>query len=154
LTATRLWIGLVASWAAAALSLLVVQPRWTLAPSSLAGSAGLGALAGAALFAGLARRLPASRPRLPLLAVLAVTAGAEEALWRRLVLGGLANRVGTPLAVVCSTALFACAHRHGRAGHVLTGACFGALYVLGGLAAAWSAHAAYDVAAAAARPRV
>lgn len=154
MTATRLWIGLAASWAAAALSLLLVQPRWTLAPSAAAAGVGLGMLVGAGLAAARARRLPTSRLRLPLVAVVVVTAGAEELLWRRFLLGGLADRAGTVLALACSTVLFACAHRHGRRDHLVTGGCFGALYVGAGLAAAWSAHAAYDVAAAAARPRM
>ena len=153
MTAARLWAGLVATWAAAVASLAVVQPRGPVAAPSTAAAIVAGAVAGTVLFAALSVSLPLRGPRVQLAVLILLTAGAEEVVWRRFLLDGVGTRAGTLPALVFTTGLFAFAHRHGRKLHALTGACFGALYLLGGLPAAWAAHAAYDLALAGARAR-
>jgi membrane protease YdiL (CAAX protease family) len=114
----------------------------------------LGLLAGVALFALLARALPRIPARLDgrLVAravVLAVWAALEELIWRGLVLGGLAGSIGPLAALVVSSLGFALWHRPRLGGrsavHVLTGGCFGATFLAGGLAASVLAHWSYNV---------
>lgn len=148
-------------WVAASVVVFALAPQLApLDPSlhPLPDATAFGVLAGAALFAVLARRLPSwdglmSLPRRRLAArslVLASRSLWEEALWRGIVLGATATIVGLPAAVALSTALFAAAHA-GKQGvraltHLVTGAAFGAVYVTTGrLSAAAAAHGVYNV---------
>jgi ABC-2 type transport system ATP-binding protein len=114
----------------------------------------LGVLAGAALFAVLAR----ARPRVLLTPIALVTAlivaGAgmsEEAVWRGFALGRIASTVGMWTAVAVTTAAFAATHvpmlrARGAAVQLVTGGVFGALFVgTGSLVACALAHAAYNL---------
>jgi membrane protease YdiL (CAAX protease family) len=145
-TPRRLWLGLLAYWLVAAVSLAVVHPERDEQWPSLVGLV-VGAAAGAALVVALS----GCRPRLPPAGlvpfVIVVSAVAEEAVWRRLVLGTLADRSGPMPALAASTVAFAVAHRSGRRVHVATGAVFGGLYVLSAsLVCAASAHIVYNLA--------
>jgi ABC-2 type transport system ATP-binding protein len=147
----------LAAWGASGTLAALVAPP--LAPILRLGvvAPALGVAAGTLLFAALARRrLPAaafvSEPPRRLAArtiVLGVKSFHEEALWRALLLGALAAPLGRGGALVASTALFAAAHlgrqgRHARC-HVVTGATFGAVYLMTGrLSAAVAAHATYN----------
>lgn len=153
MTALRLWLGVAVSWTAAALTIALVPPHGRLDLQGLAITCAWGTAAGLVLFGLVARLAPRVRVRPSLAVVLVVTTGAEEIVWRSLLLRAAAGRAGPVLALVVTTGLFAAAHRNGRRCHLLTGACFGASYLLGGLIAAWSAHAAYDVAVAGATRR-
>jgi len=142
----RLWLGLLAYWVVAAVSLVVVHPeevdRWHPLVAAAAGAAAGGALALA---------LSGSRPRLPpargVALVIVGSAVAEETVWRRLVLGTLADRSGVAAALAASTIAFALAHPAGRRMHVVTGAAFGCLYVISAsLVCAAAAHAVYNLA--------
>jgi membrane protease YdiL (CAAX protease family) len=125
--------------------------RLALLPSLL-----VGATAGLGLVVLLARRLPPSprveRGRLRLVAlkaaVIALGSWAEEILWRWCAIGALAPAIGVVPAYVASTTGFALAHagRRARRTHLLTGACFGAVYLATGrIAAAVAAHLAYNL---------
>lgn len=115
-----------------------------------------GPVAGAATFLLLAGgRFPLALPR-PLGRAMVVrwltlgaTAGLEEVVWRGAVLGGLMVLVGPLLALAASSAGFAIWHwpsLRGRcAVHLVTGAAFGGAFLVGGLAAAISAHALYNL---------
>ena len=118
----------------------------------------VGIASGAVLFCSLSRRsIPYDglrrAPKRRLLArslVLSLKSAQEEAVWRGVVLGVIVGTAGRAGALVLSTAAFAAAHlsSHGRLAlvHVLTGAVFGAAYVVtGDLTAAISAHIAYNV---------
>ena len=116
----------------------------------------VGPLSGAALFLVLTGgRVPRALPRLSRRAFgvrwasLAAAAGLEELVWRWLVLGGLAIAVGPLSALALSTVGFAACHRPslGRRCwvHLLTGAGFGAAFLVGGLAAAVLAHGVYNI---------
>ncbi len=129
-----------------------------------------GGIAGAALFATLARRpIPAAAiaaaPRRRLLArsvVLTIRSVQEEAVWRGLVLGLLVGTLGRVGALVLSSAVFASAHARAQgraaAAHLASGAVFGVSYLATGrLLAAVAAHGTYNVlvgAAAFAEPEV
>jgi ABC-2 type transport system ATP-binding protein len=117
-----------------------------------------GGLAGAALFAALARRpVPAAAiaaaPRRRLLArstVLTVRSVQEEAVWRGLVLGLLVGTLGRLGALVLGSTLFAMAHlrSQGRAAaaHLAGGCVFGTTYLATGrLLAAVTSHCTYNV---------
>jgi membrane protease YdiL (CAAX protease family) len=116
----------------------------------------LGALAGAATFLLLAGgRFPRGLPR-PLGLAMAVrwlnlgaTAGFEEIVWRGACLGGLLGIVGPWPALAASSAGFAIWHwwslRARCAVHVVTGAAFGAAFLVGGLVAAIIGHATYNL---------
>jgi hypothetical protein len=116
----------------------------------------IGPLSGVALFALLAgARFPRARPR-PLGRALAVrwarlgaAAGLEEFVWRGLVLGGLIAALGAVLGLALSSAGFAAWHwqslGRGCGVHLVTGAGFGAAFLVGGLAAAMLAHGVYNV---------
>jgi ABC-2 type transport system ATP-binding protein len=129
----------------------------TLAALHLPGAILLSAGAACLLFALLARELPCRR-RPPLRRVgtfaakgtyLTLVSGAEEVLWRWVVLGGLAPLVGVAAAFLVSTTGFALTHGVRRRDvlvvHLLTGSVFGALYVgTGRIEAAVLAHALYN----------
>lgn len=149
----RMWTRLAISWSTAAACLALLHPA---APSPAWSQTGA-ALAGLAVGASVACVLAGLRPFLSPLAAatLALTAGAEEVVWRWLALGALAGAVG-PLAALGATSLaFGAFHPGARTQHVATGLAFGAVYVASGsLAGAWCAHCAYNlvVASAARRP--
>ncbi len=116
----------------------------------------VGALAGTMLFLVLTGgRFPRGRPSLSSGTLarrwLRIGAGAtfEEVLWRAVVLGGLALWTGSAVALAVSSAGFALWHRAslGRACvvHLVTGGCFGAVFIACGLAAAVVAHATYNL---------
>lgn len=149
-----MWLRVTLGASAAVLSVLALPiPPPAGARVEAVPAAGLGLAAGSALFLALARRPPAClRPRPAQALVVVCWSWVEEALWRRLLLGGAALAVGAPAALAAATALFALAHRD-RAVHALTGAVFGGLYVATGrLTGAAAAHAAYNLLVAAARP--
>jgi ABC-2 type transport system ATP-binding protein len=105
----------------------------------------LGVPVALALFATVVRRRPTRLPSPIVSAVLGVGAALEELFWRGLVLGALTLAAGAAGALAVSSALFASVHRRRRL-HLLTGAAFGALYlVTGWLLAPMVAHAAYNV---------
>jgi membrane protease YdiL (CAAX protease family) len=117
-----------------------------------------GVVVGVGLFATLARRpFPTAalgrvpRPRLAARStILAVKSAEEEALWRGVVLGGLAVVVGRTWALAASSVLFAAAHvprqRSRAVVQLATGSAFGVVYVTTGrLLAAIAAHTAYNV---------
>jgi membrane protease YdiL (CAAX protease family) len=109
----------------------------------------LGIAAGVALFWVVARVRPPMS--LALAGVLVAAAGAEELIWRWFVLGELLAPTGTATALVASACAFGAVHPGRRLLHVGTGLAFGGVYVLtGSLAAAWGAHAAYNVCVASA----
>jgi membrane protease YdiL (CAAX protease family) len=151
--------------AACGASLLVWAPLAGLQPrvgALLAACGGIGA--GVALFVTLARRAPQRfRPHAVAIRALVLTAPAllaaavgEEAIWRYLLLGVLRGLAGTSGALAASTAAFAFAHGLGGVRavriHVVTGACFGTVYIASGrLVAAVAAHLAYNLLVVAAR---
>jgi ABC-2 type transport system ATP-binding protein len=123
-------------------------------PLGSVASVPLGVLAGVALFAALAR----ARPRVLLtplaLATAIVVAGAgmsEEAVWRAFALGRISPTVGAWTAVGLTTVAFAAAHvpmlrARGATVQLVTGATFGALFVVtGSLVACALAHATYNL---------
>jgi ABC-2 type transport system ATP-binding protein len=137
---TRLTPGLLAG----VLALVVGLPH---VPPLLhgTGTPALGLPVAAALFAVVLRRRPVRRPSAVAAAVLAAGAVLEELFWRGLVLGALALATGAAGALAASSALFACVHRR-RGLHLVTGAAFGAAYlVTGKLLTSVVAHAAYNV---------
>jgi ABC-2 type transport system ATP-binding protein len=81
---------------------------------------------------------------------LVLRSAVEEIFWRGLGIGVLAPLIGTVPALVVTTVGFAASHlpklgRH-SAVHLLTGAVFGGLYLVGGgLAAPIAAHATYNL---------
>jgi ABC-2 type transport system ATP-binding protein len=144
-----------AAASAAVLAFVAVDPPLgRLGPlPSLAASAGVACLLFTVLAGHLRWRARPLLRRVRSIAVrgayLTVTSATEEVLWRLLVLGGLAPVVGLGPAFVASTVGFALAHGLSRrdvvAVHLLTGAAFGAVYVLTGrIEAAIFAHAAYN----------
>jgi membrane protease YdiL (CAAX protease family) len=149
MTKRRLWAGIAGYWVAGA----AVVAGVGVGPASswpLPVAATTGTLAGLLLFALLARRLPAvGGSGRPLAFVLLLSAMAEELVWRRFVLDGLAGPASLGGALVASTCMFAFAHGRLRFSRVAAGAVFGLLYVVtGGLAAPACAHAAYNLAVA------
>lgn len=80
---------------------------------------------------------------------LGTTAALEEVFWRGAVLGGLRLLVGPWPALAASSAGFAICHwpslRWRCAVHVVTGAAFGAAFLVGGLLPAVIAHAFYNL---------
>lgn len=123
-------------------------------PLASIASGPLGVLAGAALFAVLAR----ARPRV-LLAPLAVATAlvvacagiSEEAVWRAFALGRVSPAVGMWTAVALTTVAFATTHlpmlrMRGAVVQLVTGGAFGALFVAtGSLVACALAHATYNL---------
>lgn len=147
MTATALWARLTTVWVVAALLLLAATPPAARGGWGAAAAAAVGVAAGIALFvASLRRRVPLAPVRPATAAVLALTAGAEEVTWRWFALASLAPRTGTAAALVLTSAAFAFAHQAGRWTQLLSGALFGALFLLTGtLAAPWAAHASYNL---------
>ncbi len=152
-----LWARIAAGAAAALGSVVLVPvpaPMGVRSPTIVA--VALGTALGVLLFVSLA----GTRPRLPLRAHLTVTqllfvigwAWVEEALWRRLLLGGVALAAGALAGLAVATALFALAHRQGRRSQVLTGAAFGSAYIATGrLGAAIASHVVYNLLVAGSR---
>lgn len=150
-----LWTRIGATWATAAALLAFAHPAPLRTPWPPLAAAPAGLAAGIALFLVTGGRLRRYRmPRVAAAAVLASTAGAEEAIWRWFALGELAARIGLPAALAASSALFALAHRDRFAGRFAAGVVFGGVYALSGsLAGACCAHAAHNLCvAAASRP--
>jgi membrane protease YdiL (CAAX protease family) len=151
MTAQRLWVGIGFYGAAAAAVFVLATPAvargWTAPVAAAAGMA-----TGVALFVALAG--PPLRLASGALAVVVVaSAGAEEIVWRGLLLGVLSSRAGAVVAVAATSLAFACVHRRGRRGQLLAGLAFGgACLVSGGLVAPWCAHATYNLLVAGARP--
>jgi membrane protease YdiL (CAAX protease family) len=148
-SARSLWLRLAAVWAVAAALIALARPASPSRPLDAAAAAVLGTAIGAALFcAGSGRR-----PQLSVgaAAVLAVSAGAEEIVWRWFALAELAALAGALPALVASSLAFGAAHPGARAQHTITGLAFGGVYLAGGLPGAWCAHLTYNLAVAAAR---
>ena len=149
MSARRLWLGILAYWVGAAASLALYHPPAIVAfvPWSLA--VPLGAALGIVLFVGIARCTPRPPMALVLVLVLSASAVAEEIVWRRLLLGELAQRSSALPALAAVSALFAFTHRSRRLLHAGTGAAFGGLYLLSGsLVAVCVAHAGYNLSVA------
>lgn len=152
-----LWARIAAGAAGAVATVLFVPVPAPLGvrTGALAGvAAGIGA--GALLFL----LLSGSRPRMPWRAGLTPAqivfvvgwAWVEEALWRRLLLGGVALAAGALAGLAVATVLFALAHRHGRRTQIVTGAGFGAAYLATGrLGAAVASHVVYNLLVAGSR---
>ena len=153
--------GRALAWAAVTAMAVAASPGVDALDPTLAGlgdALALGLLAGAAAFGLVARRrlavsdVIALPPRRLVARSLVLTAKSaqEEALWRALLLGLLVEPVGRIGALLGSTAAFAAAHvrRQGRSAstHLVTGATFGAAYLLTGrLWSAITAHATFNV---------
>ena len=154
-----LWWGLALGWVGALLALVLVRPPHP--PSRpLPVALAAGAAAGLALYVVVERRLPpppglgaCGRVCIAKHAVLAAWAGAEEIVWRWLVLGEVARVVGVAAALGVSSLGFALWHPSRRRLHLLTGLGFGAIFLAAGLAAAWAAHAVYNGAVSLGRQR-
>jgi membrane protease YdiL (CAAX protease family) len=152
-SAAGFWARVAAGCAGAVAILLwidVPPPTHTGLPVGV--PAALGALAGVVLFSLLSgdrprfRRAIDPRSLLTRSVFLVVWAAVEEIAWRRLVLGEVAERNGLVAGLVASTAGFALLHRSGRGTHMLTGCCFGSVYlVTGALATPVVAHATYNL---------
>lgn len=153
-------VGVICMWVSvAAIAAFLAPPIAPLDPTLHQPGEALafGGCAGVALFFGLARRrMPRSVGHLPqrrLLArtlVLGAKSAQEEALWRALLLGVLVTPLGRLGALALSAVVFAAAHllhqRRLAVVHLVTGAVFGATYlVTGRLASAIAAHASYNV---------
>jgi membrane protease YdiL (CAAX protease family) len=151
MTKRRLWTGIAGYWLAGAAVVAGVgagpASAWPVAAAAATGIGG-----GLALFALLARRLPSvGGAARPLAFVLVVSATAEELVWRRFVLAGLAGHTSLLAALLASTCMFAFAHGRLRFSRIATGVVFGLLLVAtGGVVAPACAHAAYNLAVAAA----
>lgn len=147
MTRNALLLRLGASWATAGALLAAARPPAVGDAWPLAIAAALGLVAGAVLFAALARRRlswPVLAPSVGL--VLVVGAGAEEVVWRWFALSEVASRLGAALAIALTSLAFAVVHRNRSFGHVIAGCVFGLLFVLTGtVVGAWAAHAAYNV---------
>jgi membrane protease YdiL (CAAX protease family) len=154
-TKRRLWTGIAGYWLAAA-ALVGGAGAGTASSWPLAAAAGTGACSGLVLFALLARRLPLfGGAAWPVAFVLVLSATAEELVWRRFVLAGLADHTSVLAALAVSTCMFAFAHGRLRFSRVAAGTVFGLLFVAtGGVVAPACAHAVYNLAVAgAATPR-
>jgi membrane protease YdiL (CAAX protease family) len=149
----QLWLRLAASWCAAVACLAVLHPPTPASTWSDSGAALVGIAVGTTVACMLGGLRPLVSPAAAL--TLALTAGAEEVVWRWFALGSLSERVG-PFAALAATSLaFGACHPRARAQHVATGLAFGAVYLASGsLAGAWCAHCAYNliVASASRRP--
>jgi ABC-2 type transport system ATP-binding protein len=158
LHARELLVGRMVGWAACVATALAVGlpgPDGVVALPIVLPSA---ILAGALLFAGLSGgRVPIRVFRRERAAALTARGGylvlrsaVEEIVWRGLGIGALAPLIGTLPALVLTTVGFAASHvpKLGRSSvtHLLTGAVFGGLYLVGGgLAAPIAAHATYNL---------
>ena len=147
-----LWIRVVATTAVGAALMVVVSPARPAHHVPVAVAPAAGAVVGALLFLGGARRvprLPSARGSFPVLfakqGLLGLWAANEEIVWRRVALGELLA-VGAVAAVFVSSLGFALAHRRRRALHLGTGAAFGGVYLgTGSLGASVAAHWLYNV---------
>jgi membrane protease YdiL (CAAX protease family) len=146
---------------ATALSLILIAtlapPRPELRIPALTGVVA-GVVAGALLYATVAKRRPALPLQLPgTLArcfVLGLAAANEEVLWRRVILGELLHS-GAAAALAGSTLGFALAHRARPGLHLGTGFVFGGLYLAtGALGACIAAHLTYNLCLLALRDQV
>lgn len=157
--ARSLWIRVTFGATAALVSVLAI-PIPAPAPARLGAASALavGTAVGTLLFVALAR----ARPRLPRPDQLTATqfcfligwAGVEEALWRRLLLGGVAAIAGAVAGLITATILFASAHPGSRLTQVITGTAFGAAYLsTGRLGTAVASHAVYNLLVAGFRTR-
>lgn len=147
-----LWWGLVLELGLAAG--LLAQLHGRAAPQSPVGWP-LAAGVALVLVRALAGRWP--RPRLARagagaakVVVLTAKAAAEEVTWRLAVVGALSGPIGPVAAVGAGSVGFALAHVprqrvRGLRVHVVTGAAFGAVFVVAGLPAAAAAHALYNL---------
>jgi membrane protease YdiL (CAAX protease family) len=135
----------------------VVSVRAPHHPLPLEIAVGAGLLAAVALFRSLAGCWPSRPQRRSGRAVafagaallLAITASAEELVWRRLVFGAAAPITGTLGAFALSTLGFALAHGasgpRGVVTHAYSGACFALLYLAAGsVVPPIVAHASYN----------
>lgn len=157
MSSRSLWTRVVAGAAGAAATVLLVPVP---APLGVRTGAFVAVAAGAGAGALLYIVLTCSLPRLPGRSSLTPTqlvfvlawAWVEEALWRRLLLGGVALAAGTLAGLVVATLLFALAHGHGRRAQVVTGAGFGSAYIATGrLGAAVASHVVYNLLVAGSR---
>jgi membrane protease YdiL (CAAX protease family) len=146
-----------------AILLLAVLPPMTAADAGVPAGAEIAAaaLAGAALYAALARGrlggvLRGLRPDRRVVtqgAVFALTATAEEVIFRGFLLAALVLELDLPVvgALLVATVAFALMHvdAHGRRGaltHLLTGLVFGAVFVTtASVAAAAACHVTYNL---------
>jgi membrane protease YdiL (CAAX protease family) len=152
MTARQLWLRLGVSWGFAVALLVAARPSAPAAAWSPidAASAGLGV--GAALACALAGLKPALS--VGAVATLALSAAAEEVVWRWFALGSLSELVGPVVALSATSLAFGSFHPRGRGQHVVTGLAFGAVYLgTGSLAGAWCAHCSYNLLVATASRR-
>jgi ABC-2 type transport system ATP-binding protein len=158
LDARELLVGRIVGWAACVATALAIGLPGPAAVVALPIVLPGGILAGALLFAGLSRGwVPLRVFRWDRAAALAARAGylvlrsaVEEIVWRGIGIGALAPLIGTLPALALTTVGFAASHlpKLGRNSvtHLLTGAVFGGLYIVGGgLAAPIAAHATYNL---------
>lgn len=152
-----LWARIVGTTLCAVATFLLVPvpaPLGVRTGTAVALAAGFGA--GVVLFVLLSGSMPRLPGRADLTAAQLVFllgwAWVEEALWRRLLLGGVALAAGALAGLAVATALFAVAHRHGKRTQVVTGAGFGSAYVATGrLGAAVATHVVYNLLVAVSR---
>ena len=152
MTATALWLRIVAGLCAAAGSVLLIPVSIPSHDVSLVTAALVGCAGGIVLFTVLARASPGvhrgtwSRRDTTRASFLVLWATVEELLWRRLALGGLAPHAGWLVALVVSSGAFAAVHRWGRASQLVTGIGFGTVYLATGrLLASIAMHAVYNL---------
>jgi ABC-2 type transport system ATP-binding protein len=154
-----LLVGRIVGWIACvtvAAAIGVPAPPGSMVGLSIALPCGI--VAGSLLFAVLSRGwVPVGVFRRERAAALTARGGylvlrsaVEEIFWRGLGIGAMAPLIGTVPALVVTTVGFAASHipKFGRhsAAHLLTGAVFGGLYLVGGgLAAPIAAHATYNL---------
>ncbi len=152
-----LWGRIAAGTVVAVASVLLVPvPAPTGVRLHAVAAVALGAGLGVLLFVALAVSRPRSPGRAHLttgqLLFLVGWAAVEEALWRRLLLGGVALAAGALTGLAVATALFALAHRQGRRTQIVTGGAFGTAYVATGrLGAAIATHVVYNLLVAGSR---
>ena len=151
MTGRGFWLRAAVTTVLAVTLLLAVSPARPVSRLPQAVALAAGAAAGVLLFVGAARRaprLPSAHGGLPVLVakqgVLGLWAANEEILWRRIVLGELLP-LSALAAVALSTLGFALAHRRRQALHLMTGTCFGGVYLAtGSLGASVAAHWLYN----------
>jgi membrane protease YdiL (CAAX protease family) len=143
-TTRQLWLRLTVSWGLAAALLIVARPSAPAAAWSPVDAATLGLGVGTALACALAGLKPALSPGA--VATLALSAAAEEVVWRWFALGSLSELAGPVVALAATSLAFGAVHPRGRRQHAATGFAFGAVYLAtGSLAGAWCAHCSYNL---------